>query len=47
MMGARSAAAPGLGPALVGEPVALHDVWHTTLHASGIRLRNATGWESR
>jgi hypothetical protein len=27
--------------------VALQDVRQTTLHASGIRLRNATGWESR
>jgi hypothetical protein len=27
--------------------VALQDVWQTTLHASGIRLRNAIGWESR
>jgi hypothetical protein len=25
----------------------LRDVWSTTLHASGIRLRNASGWPSR
>jgi hypothetical protein len=27
--------------------VVLEDVWQTTLHVSGIRLRNAIGWENR
>ena len=27
--------------------LALQDVWQTTLHASGIRLRTAIGWENR
>lgn len=26
--------------------VPLHDAWNSSLHVSGIRLRNATGWEN-
>jgi hypothetical protein len=34
----------GVDLRIVDSLVPLRDVWNTSLHASGIRLRNATGW---
>ncbi|HVN00556.1 MAG TPA: hypothetical protein VMT68_10110 [Caulobacteraceae bacterium] len=38
-------AAEGVELRIMPNLTPLRDVWSTSLHASGVRLRNATGWE--